>query len=101
MAVKVSGTTVIDDSRNLVNITGVKTVSGTSILGTGDISFTVGINVGSVQYTGYTGYVAYNSYVQLLAYLPQPPSNGGVCDYDFVISGSSHAVRTKYRSLSN
>lgn len=37
MAIKVSGTTVIDDSRNVVNVGGFKTVGGESILGTGDI----------------------------------------------------------------
>ena len=37
MAIKISGTTVIDDSRNLVNVLGLKTVGGQSILGSGDI----------------------------------------------------------------
>lgn len=38
MAIKISNTTVIDDSRQLTNITNLKTVGGQSILGTGDIS---------------------------------------------------------------
>ena len=38
MAIKVNGTTVIDDSRNLSNVGGLKTVGGSSILGSGDIS---------------------------------------------------------------
>lgn len=38
MAIKVNGTTVIDDSRNLSNVGGLKTVNGTSILGSGNIS---------------------------------------------------------------
>ena len=38
MAIQVSGTTVIDDSRNLVNVIGLKTVGGTAILGSGDIA---------------------------------------------------------------
>jgi hypothetical protein len=37
MAIKIQGTTVIDDSRNLTNVGGVKTVGGQSILGSGDI----------------------------------------------------------------
>ena len=38
MAIKVNGTTVIDDSRNLSNVGGLKTVGGTNLLGSGDIS---------------------------------------------------------------
>jgi hypothetical protein len=38
MAIKISGTDVIDDSRQLTNITNLKTVGGQSILGTGDIT---------------------------------------------------------------
>ena len=38
MAIKVGGTTVIDDSRNLSNIAGgLKTVNSTSLLGSGNI----------------------------------------------------------------
>jgi hypothetical protein len=37
MAIKVNGTTVIDDSRVLSGVTGLKTVGGTSILGSGNI----------------------------------------------------------------
>jgi hypothetical protein len=38
MAIQVSGTTVIDDSRVLSNVTGLKTVNSTSLLGSGDIA---------------------------------------------------------------
>ena len=38
MAIKVNGTTVIDDSRNLSNVGGLKTVNGTSLVGSGNIS---------------------------------------------------------------
>ena len=38
MAIQVSGTTVIDDSRNLVNVIGLKTVNSTSLLGSGNIA---------------------------------------------------------------
>ena len=37
MAIQVSGTTVIDDSRNLLNVIGLKTINSTSILGSGNI----------------------------------------------------------------
>lgn len=37
MAIKIGGTTVIDDSRNLSSVGGLKTVGGTSILGSGNI----------------------------------------------------------------
>lgn len=38
MAIKVGGTTVIDDSRNISNVGGFKTINSTSILGSGNIS---------------------------------------------------------------
>ena len=38
MAIKVNGTTVINDSRALQNVGGLKTVGGSSILGSGDIT---------------------------------------------------------------
>lgn len=38
MAIQVNGTTVIDNSRNLSNVGGLKTVGGTAILGSGDIA---------------------------------------------------------------
>ena len=38
MAIKVNGTTVIDNSRNLTNVGGLKTVNGTSLVGSGNIS---------------------------------------------------------------
>lgn len=38
MAIKVNGTTVINDSRVLSGVTGLKTVGGTAILGSGNIT---------------------------------------------------------------
>lgn len=46
MAIKVNNVTVIDDSRTLVNITGIKTIGGKSILGTGDIPIIASAAVG-------------------------------------------------------
>lgn len=55
MAIKVNGTTVIDDSRNLSNVGGLKTVGGNSILGSGDISVGGGApNYNSTRTSGYT-----------------------------------------------
>ncbi len=42
MAIQVGGTTVVDDSRNLQNVGGLKTVGGVTILGSGDIPVGVG-----------------------------------------------------------
>jgi hypothetical protein len=39
MAIKVNGTTVIDDSRNLSNVGGLKTVGGNNLVGSGDVGF--------------------------------------------------------------
>ena len=41
MAIQVGGTTVIDNSRNLSNVGGLKTVGGESVLGSGDISVAI------------------------------------------------------------
>jgi hypothetical protein len=48
MAIQVSGTTVIDDSRNLVNVIGLKTVNSTSLLGSGDIAAGASTTYGAV-----------------------------------------------------
>lgn len=49
MAIKVGGTTVIDDSRNFTNIAGgFKTVNGTSVVGSGDISAGASTTAGAV-----------------------------------------------------
>lgn len=42
MALKIGGTTVINDSRGLENISNIKTVNGQSIVGTGDITVSGG-----------------------------------------------------------
>jgi hypothetical protein len=48
MAIKVNGTTVIDDSRNLSNVGGLRTVNGTSIVGSGNISAGASTTFGAV-----------------------------------------------------
>ena len=48
MAIKVNGTTVIDDSRNLQSVQGIKTINNTSILGSGNISAGASTTAGAV-----------------------------------------------------
>lgn len=48
MAIQVSGTTVINNSRKLQNVTGLKTINGTSILGSGDIDVSQSFTFGDV-----------------------------------------------------
>jgi len=53
MAIKVNGTTVIDDSRNLSNVGGLKTVNGNSLVGSGNISAGASTTVGAVGQYGF------------------------------------------------
>jgi len=48
MAIKVGGTSVINDSRVLENVTGLKTINSTSILGSGNISAGASTTAGAV-----------------------------------------------------
>lgn len=48
MAIKVGGTSVISDSRVLENVTGLKTINSTSILGSGNISAGASTTEGAV-----------------------------------------------------
>jgi hypothetical protein len=69
MAIKVNGTTVINDSRVLSDVTGLKTVGGTSILGSGNIDAGASTAVNGVGTytlavdTGMTDSSSGNSYV--------------------------------------
>jgi len=60
MAIKVNGTTVIDDSRVLSSVTGLKTVGGESILGSGDIA-TGGASLALPNNTSWPSYTNTNS----------------------------------------
>ena len=53
MAIKVGGTSVISDSRVLENVTGLKTVNSTSILGSGNISAGASTTTGGVATYGF------------------------------------------------
>ena len=60
MAIKVNGTTVIDDSRNLSNIAGgLKTINSTSIIGSGNISAGASTTYGAVG-TYVFAFIPYN-----------------------------------------
>jgi hypothetical protein len=68
MAIKVNGTTVIDDSRNLSNVGGLKTVNGTNMVGSGNIAFkTVNgssvVGSGNISAGASTTYGAVGTYV--------------------------------------
>ena len=68
MAIKINGTTVIDDSRNLANVGGLKTVNGTSLVGSGNISAGASTTAGAVGTYGIMrnanpGYFTFATYV--------------------------------------
>jgi hypothetical protein len=67
MAIKVNGTTVIDDSRNLSNVGGLKTINGTSIVGSGNISAGASTTYGAVG-TYVHGFVTNNGVAQNSTY---------------------------------
>ena len=48
MAIQVGGTTVIDNSRNLQNVGGLKTINSTSIVGSGNIEAGASTSYGAV-----------------------------------------------------
>jgi len=69
MAIQVGGTTVIDNTPNLVNVGGLKTINGTSILGSGNISAGASTTNGAVGTYGFFGPAA-------LGYWPTAFPNG-------------------------
>jgi hypothetical protein len=82
MAIQVSGTTVIDDSRNLVNVIGIKTVNSTSLLGSGDI-----------EAGASTVYQAIGTYIWA-AYLPSFSDAGAGTDMAGVLANGTYAGST-------
>jgi len=104
MAIKISGTTVIDDSRVVSNVGGLKTVSGQSILGTGNITFASGLTVGSVQYTSYSPSFGRAQIEVMLESFVEPPSTSVRCWDDLLYTPAPFLtptlkIRTKYRSV--
>lgn len=80
MAIQVGGTTVIDDSRNLTNVGGLKTVNSTSILGSGNIDASTSTSYGAVgTYT--------------LAYVPEGGTYG--TQYDSAPGGTYSGASIK------
>jgi len=100
MAIKIGGTTVIDNSRNLTNLVGLKTVGTNSILGSGDISATGGQTIGAAQLTSYSSAVIVettatryplapvntHSLTGLWKTKPAVPSTGVLVHYDFLLN---------------
>lgn len=92
MAIKVSNTTVISDSRELENITNLKTIGGQSILGSGNVS--VGVPTGtlvSVYGSALTGteYLLANGSVYLQSQYPQLFTQLGYLDAYYTTSQTS------------
>lgn len=78
MSIKVGGTIVIDDSRGLANISNLKTVGGTSLIGSGNIAVagnfdTVTVISANTNATARTLYVAT---ANLTLTLPGTPADG-------------------------
>jgi len=109
MAIKVNGTTVIDDSRNITNIAGgFKTVNGTSVVGSGDISAGASTTYGAVgtyawgrprNGTGY-GFSSTSSSVYAVS------STGGVPYWDWygnqwIGTYSTNALSGTWRHMGN
>ena len=104
MAIQVGGTTVIDNSRTLQNVGGLKTVNGTSILGSGNISAgasttygDVGTYVGGYVNSGVSVFVDNNTNMagsSILVY------SGSSAQGHSLNSGNQHSAGTKSAGLS-
>jgi hypothetical protein len=90
MAIKISNTTVIDDSRQLQNISNLKTINGESILGTGNIT-----EVGPTGPEGPTGPRGPNGF-------PGNPGQPGFdgLGFDNTSSNTTHTISTGIKSFS-
>lgn len=80
MAIKISGTTVIDDSRQLQNIANLKTINGQSILGSGDLPISGGLayvtKTANYTATDKQGVLADTSAGVFTVTLPATPATG-------------------------
>ena len=85
MAIKVNGTTVIDDSRNLSNVGGLKTVNGTSLVGSGNISAGASTSQGAV-----------GTYTWGLRKVNAPTTVGSTASGIFSIQGSSTTINSAW-----
>jgi hypothetical protein len=99
MAIKVNGTTVINDSRTLQNVGGLKTVNGTSIVGSGNISAGASTTVYAVG----TYICAKHNQVsgELLRGETTSGSNLGPCSLQGLIEGSSPSGTWRTMGYSN
>jgi hypothetical protein len=90
MAIKISGTTVIDNSRNLTNVGGLKTINSNSILGSGDISISSGSTVSGVAYSGYSPtYPTQSGAYEWNAIQYHSSATDLLCTYQVVIGNTS------------
>jgi len=107
MAIKVNGTTVVDDSRVLSNVTGLKTINSTSILGSGNISAGASTDYGAVgtYLLGAWGTFSSNTtpnYVINSSTYGGGPSNLFPSNTDVhTTSASAYAVSGSWRTMGN
>lgn len=93
MAIQVGGTTVINNSRVLQNVSGLKTINSTSILGSGDISVSGSTTWNAVgtyalaRFTGSTDAGGTTSGANL-----DPASTGTISDYYSYSDPNSNTV---------
>ena len=92
MAIKVNGTTVIDDSRNLSNVGGLKTVNGTSLVGSGNISAGASTTYGAVG----TYIVAYPDNTNYYAI-----GSGTIAGNALYVQGSADGMQTWFNNAEN
>ena len=95
MAIQVGGTTVIDNTPNLVNVGGLKTVNSNSILGSGNISIAAGASVARGVKSG-SGTVS-TGIANALVYGIGITSNGTAIGYtNFTTDSSGNFTYTAY-----
>jgi hypothetical protein len=98
MALQVGGTTVIDNSRVLSNVTGLKTVGGTSILGSGNIATGGSTTLGDVgTYMG--GYV--NAGAGVFVNQGTTKAGSSILRFDGAVINAGHSLNSGNQSLSS
>lgn len=113
MAIQVSGTTVIDDSRNLQNVGGLKTINGNSLVGSGNISagasttggavgtYTIGRPANNSSYVvGNTASGIYSMGQNQDQYPPRYRGNLGFQAYNQAMSGTWRCMSRSYSQTS-
>ncbi len=98
MAIQVNGTTVIDDSRTLQNVGGLKTINSTSILGSGNITAGATAEPASGGWGGWTAKTEVARYTNI-SFSYTFPSDGWY-RFETSFSGSSGSSGSIYFNLS-